>query len=112
MESNLFEKFKVIASYQCSYFAHISDFFKKKRFLRKSSKTGHENLVLITSTVQVELSKLNFNFDDLRTYFLQVLRHCRLICPLSNKNPTPLFLTDNIKMDRTLTKFFALCFKF
>ena len=93
MESNLFEKFKVIASYQCSYFAHISDFFKKKRFLRKSSKTGHENLVLITSTVQVELSKLNFNFDDLRTYFLQVLRDCRQItfvmlngfCPLSKK---------------------------
>ena len=56
----------------CPYFR----FKKKKRFLRKSSKPGHGNLVLITSTVQVELSKLNFNFDDIRTYFLQVLRDC------------------------------------
>ena len=35
-----------------------------KRFLRKSIKSGHGNLVLIASTVQVELWKLNFNFDD------------------------------------------------
>ena len=39
-------------------------------------KPGHGNQVLITSAVQVELSKLNFNFDDIRTYFLQVLRDC------------------------------------
>ena len=51
-----------------------SFFLKKKRFLRKFSKLGHGNLVLITLTVQVELSKLNFNSDDIRTYFLQVLR--------------------------------------
>ena len=50
-------------------------FFLKKRFIRKSSKPGHGNLVLITSTVQVELSKLNFNFDDTRTNFLQVLTY-------------------------------------
>ena len=31
------------------------------------------NQVLITSTVQVELWKLNFNFDDIRTNFLQIL---------------------------------------
>ena len=45
---------------------------------RKSSKPGWtwENLVLITWTVQVELSKLSFNFDDIITYFLQVLRDC------------------------------------
>ena len=30
------------------------------------------DLVLITSTVKVELSKFNFNFDDIRTNFLQV----------------------------------------
>ena len=29
------------------------------------------NLFLITSTVQVELSKLNFNFDDIRTNFFK-----------------------------------------
>ena len=49
---------------------------KKKIFLRKSSKPGHGNLILINSTVQLELSKLNFNFDDIRMYFLQVLRDC------------------------------------
>ena len=96
VESNFFKKFKAMASNHCPYFAYISD-LKKKRFLRKSSKPGHGNLVLITSTVQVEHSKLNFNFDDIRTYFLQALRGCRQItlvtpygfCPLGNKNPTP-----------------------
>ena len=90
--------------------------FLKKRFFRKSSKPGHGNLVLITSTVQVEHSKLNFNFDDIRTYFLQVLRDCWQIifvtfngfCPFKQKKPTPLFLTDNIKMDRILTKIFYI----
>ena len=69
-------------------------FFLKKRFIRKSSKPGHGNLVLITSTVQVELLKLNFNYDDIKTYFLQVLRDCRQItfvklnvfCLLSKKS--------------------------
>ena len=58
---------------------------------------GHGNLVLITWTVQVELSKLNFNFDDIRTYFLQVLRDCRQItfvmpngfCLLSKEKTSP-----------------------
>ena len=110
VESNFFKKFKVIASLPIFYYSvHIFDFFFfLKRFLRKSIKPGDGNLVLITSTVQVELSKLNFNFDDIRTYFLEVLRDCRQItfvtlngfCPLSKKNPTPLFLADNIKMDR------------
>ena len=115
MKSNFFKKFKVIAST-----AHTSPIFqiffffeKRKRFLRKW------NLVLITSTVQVELSKLNFNFDDIRTYFLQVLRDCWQIifvtfngfCPFKQKNPTPLFLTDNIKMDRILTKIFYIVFQ-
>ena len=44
--------------HHCPYFAYISDFFFRKRFLGKSSNPGHGNLVLITSTVQVELSKL------------------------------------------------------
>ena len=71
-----FEKFRAIASLLIlgPYFRF---FFLKKRFLRKSSKLGHGNLVLITSTIQVELSKLNFNFDDIKTYFLQDLRDCR-----------------------------------
>ena len=106
VESNFFKKFKAIGSLPilCPYFR----FFFKKGFLRKSGKPGHGNQVLITSIVQVELSKLSFNFDDIRTYFLQVLRHCRQItfvtlngfCLLSKKNH-PLFLTDNIKMNRT-----------
>ena len=94
-------------------------FYIKKRFLRKSRKPRHVNLVLITSTVQVELSKLNFNFDDIRTYFLQVLRDCRQItfvmlngfCQLSKETPTPLFLTDNIKLGRILTKMFYIVFQ-
>ena len=58
---------------------------------------SRENLVLITSNVQVELSKLNFDFDGTRTYFLQVLRDCQQItfvtlnrfCLLSNKKTHP-----------------------
>ena len=78
MESNFFKKFKVIASLPI-YTSPIFKFIlkkKKKRFIRKCSKPGHGNLVLITSTVQAELSKLKFNFDEIRTYFLQVLRDC------------------------------------
>ena len=73
VESNSFEKFKVKRYHHCPYFAHISDFFffEQKRFLTKSSKPKHENLVLITSTVQVKLSKINFNFDDARTNFFK-----------------------------------------
>ena len=116
MECNFFKKFKTIVSLP----AHVSDFFpKKRRFLRKSSKPGHGNLALIISTVQVKLLKLNFNFDDIRTYFLQVLRDCRQItfvtldefCPLAKKKTTPLLLTDNIKMDKILTKFFYIVFQ-
>ena len=116
VESNSFERFQAIASLPilCPYFR----LFLKNWFLWKSSKPGHWNLVLITSTVQVELSKLNFNFDDIRTYFLQVLRDCRQItfvtlngfCQLT-KTPTPLFLMDNIKMDRILTKIFYIVFQ-
>ena len=83
LEFNFFEKFKAIASLLVlrPYFRFFLK--KNKRFLRKSSKPGHGNLVLITSTVQVELSKLNFNFDDIRTNFLQVLTYygfSRLLC--------------------------------
>ena len=55
VESNLSKKFKAIASLPIPYFAHISDFFLKKRFLRKSSKPGHGNLVLIILAVQLKL---------------------------------------------------------
>ena len=106
VESNFFKKFKAIASLPIlrPYFS----FFFKERFFRKSSKPGHGNLVLITSTVQVELSKLNFNFDDVRTCFLQVLRDCRQItfvmlnefCPSRKKKKHPLIPTDNIMIDR------------
>ena len=76
VESNFFKKFKAIASLPLLRPCFT---FKKKRFLRKSSKHGYGKLVLITSTIQVELSKLNFNFDNIRTYFLQVLRDCQQI---------------------------------
>ena len=77
VESNSFEKFKAIKSLLI-LLPYFRFFCKKKRFLLKSSKPGHENLVLITSTVQIELSTLNFNFDDKRnnfnfTFFFQIL---------------------------------------
>ena len=118
VESNFFKKFKAIAS--LPIFRPYFSFFLKRLFKisSKPGKPGNGNLVLITSTVQVELSKLNFNFDDIRTYFLQVLRDCRQItfvtlngfCQLT-KTPTPLFLMDNIKMDRILTKIFYIVFQ-
>ena len=60
VESNFFKKFKAIASLLIlrPYFRFFFFFKKKKRFLRKSSHPGNGNLVLITSTVQVELSEL------------------------------------------------------
>ena len=73
VESNFFKKFLAVASLRILRL-YFRLFFKEKRFLRKSSKPGHGNLLLITSTVQIEISKLNFNSDDIRTYFLQVLR--------------------------------------
>ena len=85
-------------------------------FLKKDFSENHGNLVLIT-TVQVELSKFNFNFDDIRTHFLQVLRDCRQHSSRLMdfvhwaKNAHPLFLTDNIKMDRILTKMFYIAFQ-
>ena len=108
MDSDFFKKHKAIASLQIRR-PYFSCFFLKKGFLGKYSKPEHGNLVLITPTVQVELSKLNFNFDDIRTYFLKVLRNSRQItfvtrsgfCTLRKKNPT-LFLTVKIKMDRIL----------
>ena len=69
VESDSFEKFKAIASRPILW-----PYFRLKN-IRKSSKPGPVNLFLITSTVQIELSKLNFNFDDTRTNFLQVLTY-------------------------------------
>ena len=57
------------------YTSHIfQTFFEKKKFLRECSKPGHWNLVLITSTVEFELSKLKFNFDYIRNFFFQVFK--------------------------------------
>ena len=68
VESNSFEKFKAIKS-QLIILPYFRYFCKKKGFFKKSSKPGHENLVLITSTVQVELSTLNIKSDDIRNNF-------------------------------------------
>ena len=68
VESNFFKKFIAIASLPIPR-PYFRFFFFEKIFFRKFSKPGQRNLVLITSTVQVELSKLSFNFDDIRTYF-------------------------------------------
>ena len=116
VETNFFKKFKVIASLLILT-PYLRIFSKKKGF--SENVVNPDNLVLTTSTAQVELSKLNLNFDDIRTYFLQVLRDCWQItfvtpdgfCLLSNKNPTPLFLTDNIKTDRILSKIFYIVFQ-
>ena len=122
MKQSVLASLKVIASLPILH-PYFSFLFKKKRFLRKSRKPGHQNLVLITSTVQVELSKLNYNFDDIRTYFLQALRDCRQIafvvfnrfCPLSKKNPPPLLLTENIeyqaKSNEKYITFFYIVFQ-
>ena len=77
VESNFFKKIRAIASITSQTSSIFQIIFITKSFFRKSSKPGHGNLVLITSTVQVDFSMLNFNFDDIRTYFLQVLRDCR-----------------------------------
>ena len=45
VESSFFKKFKAIASLPMPIF---QGFFLKKGFLRKCSKPGHGNLVLIT----------------------------------------------------------------
>ena len=77
VESDSFEKFKAIASRPILW-----PYFRLKN-IRKSSKPGPVNLFLITSTVQIELSKLNFNFDDIKTNFLEVLTYfcfSRLLC--------------------------------
>ena len=102
VESNFFKKFKAIASLPIlrPYFS----FFFKERFFRKSSKPGHGNLVLITSTVQVELSKLNFNFDDIRTnffkFFIMVCQDCCAMITLdrtrTEQNRAELILTIKI----------------
>ena len=120
VESNFFKKFKAIASLPIlrPYFRF---FFLEKRFLRKSSKPGHGgNLVLITSTLQVDFSKLNFNYGDIRTYFLHVLEDCwpkafvTLIgfCPLSKKNPPPAPKWTISRWIEYYPRFFTLRFKF
>ena len=45
VESNSIEKFKAIAS--TAHASPIFQIFLKKRFLRKSSKRGHGNVVLM-----------------------------------------------------------------
>ena len=60
VESNIFKKFKAIASLPILR-PYFRSFFMK-RFLRKSSKPRHGNVVLITSTVQVEISKVELQF--------------------------------------------------
>ena len=67
METNFFKKFKVIASLLILT-PYLRIFSKKKGF--SENVVNPDNLVLTTSTAQVELSKLNLNFDDIRTYFL------------------------------------------
>ena len=85
VETNFFKRFKVIASLPMLT-PYLRIFSKKKGF--SENVVNPDNLVLTTSTVQVELSKLNLNFDDIRTYFLRVLRDCWQM--LLNLNPPPL----------------------
>ena len=101
VESNSFKMFKATASLPiiCQYFRLL--FFLKKdfRFLRKSSKPRHENLVLITSSVQAELSKLNFNFDCTITNFPRLMVFCAMMTldrTRTEQNRTDLILTIKI----------------
>ena len=113
MKQSVLASLKVIASLPILH-PYFSFLFKKKRFLRKSRKPGHQNLVLITSTVQVELSKLNYNFDDIRTYFLQALRDCQQIafaglirfCPLLTEN-----IEYQVKSNEKYITFFYIVFQ-
>ena len=67
MEFNCFDEFKE----KFKIFAHVSVILLKKDFSENPvGKHGHGNLVLIE--LQVELSKFRFNYDDMRTNFLQV----------------------------------------
>ena len=66
----------------------------------------------------LKIVTLNDPFDEIRTYFVQVLRDCQQItfvtpngfCLLSNNPllPPPPPLTDNITMARILSKFFYI----
>ena len=111
VESNFFEKFTAIASLPSAHTLFMFQiFFFKKIFLRKSSKPGHGNLVLY-----------NFNCSSWTFKVKRQLWWCKNLfssswqitfvtvngfCPLSN--PSPMFLTDNNKMDRILTKRFYI----
>ena len=85
VETNFFKRFKVIA-YLSDRIVYLRIFSKKKGF--SENVVNPDNLVLTTWTAQVELSKLNLNFDDIRPYFLQVLRDCWQM--LLNLNPPTL----------------------
>ena len=58
----------------------------------QSSKPGHGNLILITSTVQVELSKLNFNFIDITNIFYIVFQVLKVLlikyCKIQSLDPS------------------------
>ena len=110
VESNLSKKFKAIASLPIPYFAHISDFILKKGFLRKPSKSGHGNLVLITSAVQLYCNIISFKGLFKKIIFFALNGFFSLSHPPPPR-PLPLFLMDNIKMNRILTKNFYIVFQ-
>ena len=75
MEPNSFEKFKAIAPLPILH-PYFRFFFSNKNFSENPVNPDMVgDLILITSTVKVELSKFNFNFDDIRTNFLQVFTY-------------------------------------
>ena len=61
VESNSFEKFKAITSLPTRTWSIFQIFFRKD-FPENPVNLDIGNLVLITSTFQVKLSKFNFNF--------------------------------------------------
>ena len=63
VEFIFFKKFKSIASLPILH-SYFRLFLKKKKDFPENPITLG-NLVLITPTVHVELSKLNFSFDDI-----------------------------------------------
>ena len=111
MESNFFKKFTAIASLPSAHtLLMFQIFFFKNLFLRKSSKPGHGNLVLYNFNCSSWTFKVkrqpwwckNLFSSSWQITFVTV----NGFCPLSN--PFPMFLTDNNKMDRILTKRFYI----